>query len=159
MAGVRLWVKRFDIKPTILQQKLYGIIDNDKTRRGVNRIIADLIEPYVPFKSGALRQSVQVGPKQIRWTVPYARYQYYGEVYGPNFPIMSKGVIVGWWSPEKKHPTGRELGVPGFWKGWKFGYTTPGTKHHWIDQMLQNDRRSMQLRITNYLKRRAKEIK
>ena len=160
MPGVRVTVS---VNKTALQKKLLTIVDNDTTRRGVNQIIADMIEPYVPMKSGALRQSVHVGPKTISGgygTSAYARYQYFGEVYGPNIPIMRQGVIVGWYSQPgvKKHPTGRELGIPGYWRGWTFGYTTPGTKHHWDKLMLQNDKRVMQIRITNYLKRRAKEL-
>lgn len=158
MAGVRIKIRPKKVNWTVLQQKLMELVGNDKTKRGVNQIIADMVEPYVPMKSGALRQSVLVGPKTISWTSVYARYQYYGEVYGPNFPIMSNGTIIGWYSPEKKHPTGRELGLPGYWKGWTFGYTTLGTGHHWIDKMLENDKQSMQLRITYYLKRRAKEM-
>ena len=155
MAGTRRKVK---INRTALQHKLLDVVGNDKTLRGINQIIADMIEPYVPMKSGALRQSVRVGPKTISWTLPYARYQYFGEIYGPNFPIISQGMIVGWYSPEKKYPTGRELGLPGEWMGWVFGYTTPGTKHHWIDEMMKTEKRTMQIRITNYLKRRAKEL-
>lgn len=157
MAGVRIKPK---VNRTKLQRKLLDLVGNEKTKRGINQIIADMVKPYVPYKSGSLRESVQVGPKTIAWRKVYARYQYYGEVYGPNFPIMSGGKIVGWYSRpgEKKHPTGRELGLPGEWKGWTFGYTTPGTKHHWLDEMMMYDKRAMQLRITNYLKRRAKEL-
>ena len=154
MAGIRI---RPNLNKTKLQVMLHFLTDDTETLKGVNQIIADMVKPYVPAKSGALRESVRVGPKTISWTLPYARYQYYGEVYGPNFPIIKEGTIVGWYSPAKKYPTGRELGLPGEWMGWKFGYTTPGTKHHWIDEMMQNDKQSMQMRITNYLKKRVKE--
>ena len=41
---------------------------------------------------------------------PYAHYQYYGEVYGPNFLVEVGGETV-WRSPKngKKSPTGRKL--------------------------------------------------
>lgn len=157
MAGVRVTVK---LKRTALQQKLLKLIGNNKTLRGINQIIADRTEKYVPARSGALRNSVQVGPKTIAWRSVYARYQYYGQVYGPNFPIMFGGQIVGWYSlpGQKKHPTGRELGLPGYWKGWTFGYTTLGTGHHWIDKMLAEEKQGLQISITAYLKRRAKEM-
>ena len=156
MAGVRVRVKS---NRTPLQRKLLAVVDNDTTRRGINQIIADMANEYVPMQSGDLRASVgRVGPKTISWSAEYARYQYYGQVYGPNFPVIQGGNVVGWYSPEKKYPTGRELGVPGFWRGWTFGYTTPGTGHHWIDKMMANDKRTMQLRITAYLKKRAREV-
>jgi len=152
-------VEKF-ITPTELQQKLLGIIGNDKVKKGVNQIIGERANKYVPMKSGALRESMHVGPKTITWGsgLDYGRYQYGGVVYEQNIPITSKGTIIGWYSKPgvTKVPTDRELGVPGEWKGWTFGYTTPGTKHHWIDEMLQHERRAMNTEITTYLKRMAK---
>lgn len=104
------------------------------------RILADCT-PLVPMDTGALRRSgcFPDGPygNWIEWgrgLKPYARYQYFGEVYGPNHPITKNGTIVGWFSKGKRRPMGRELGVPGEWKGWRFGYTTADTKHHWFDE-------------------------
>lgn len=168
------------ITPTILQQKLLDIIDNDEVRRGVNKIIADRTNKYVPMKSGALRESVKIGPKTISWGsgLNYARYQYGGEIYRTNYPIIQGGTlsgffrkagkrypffqggtITGWYSiPNlQKVPSGAELGKPGEWRGWRFGYTTPGTHHHWIDEMLRTEKRSMNIQITNYLKREARK--
>lgn len=161
MAGITIRPSRY-VESTDLQNKLLQIIGKDSTKRGVNMIIADMVKPYVPKKSGTLRDTVKIGPRTIVFGsgLPYARYQYMGEVYGPNHPIMQNGIVVGWFSKpgEKKVPTGRELGLPGEWRGWKFGYTTPGTKHHWFQEMLENDKRTMQIRITNYLKKKAKEV-
>ena len=70
---------------------------------------------YVPMKSGTLFQQTTITSGQnwgqIEHTVPYARYVYYGEVYGPNYPIFQAGQIVGWYSPRgrAKHPTGRKM--------------------------------------------------
>ena len=156
MAGKRIRIK---LEATDLQQQLLSVVDSESTRRGINEIVGEMANKYVPAESGALRESMHAGPKTVTWSTPYARYQYYGEVYGPNFPIESQGIIVGWFSRpgERKHPTGRELGIPGEWKGWTFGYTTPGTKHHWYNRMLDNDKRVLQIRITNFLKRKFRE--
>ena len=158
MAGKRIRVK---LDSTALQERLLSVVDRESTRRGINQIVGEMTNKYVPAKTGALRDSMKAGPKTITWSAPYARYQYYGEVYGPNFPIESGGNIVGWFSRpgEKKVPTGRELGIPGEWKGWTFGYTTPGTRHHWYKQLLDNDMRVLQIRITNFLKRKKKKKK
>lgn len=70
---------------------------------------------YVPMKSGTLSQQTTITSGQnwgqIEHTVPYARYVYYGNVYGPNYPIYQAGQIVGWYSPrgKAKHPTGRKM--------------------------------------------------
>ena len=52
-----------------------------------------------------------IGQGLIVYATPYARYLYYGEIYGPNFPIFEGGELAGFRSPKgkKKHPTGRPL--------------------------------------------------
>lgn len=163
--SVRVKVSKF-VTPTDLQRKLLEIIGNDRVKRGVNQIIGERANEYVPMESGALRESMKVGPNTITWGqgLDYARYQYGGEVYAPNYPITvgrkDNKMVVGWRTPPgtTKYPTGRELGVPGEWHGWKFGYTTPGTHHHWIAEMLNNEQRAMNVQITAYLKRAAKEL-
>lgn len=73
--------------------------------------------PYCPFETGTLAKSPyrasQPGSGLVVYPGPYARYLYYGEVYGPNIPVFEddSGVPTRWFSPpgEKKHPTGRLL--------------------------------------------------
>lgn len=69
--------------------------------------------PYVPFDEGVLAGSANtatdVGSGEVIYDTPYARYLYYGEVYGPNIPIVEGGEITGYWSPPEKHPTGAKL--------------------------------------------------
>ena len=77
-----------------------------------------LYRPYVPFKEGALYNTVNItgggNNAIIEHTVPYAHYAYEGEVYGPNVPIMQGGAIAGFYSPIKpKHPTGKMLHFSG----------------------------------------------
>lgn len=96
------------------------------------QVVADC-EPLIPFQQGALRGSVDypdgIYRGTIQWGgdavgVPYAHYQYMGEVYGPNIPIRdAEGNITGYWSPPKKHPTGRQL-----------QYHTAGTGDHWFEK-------------------------
>lgn len=71
-----------------------------------------LYKPYVPFYTGKLANGVRYEPKCIEHVVPYAHYQYTGEVYGPNYPITRSGRVVGYYSPPRKHPTGRALQYP-----------------------------------------------
>ena len=71
------------------------------------------MDKYTPKRTGALIRSATLGTKigsgHIVYNSPYARYQYYGEIYGPNIPIYKDGELTGWRSPPKKHPTGREI--------------------------------------------------
>lgn len=171
MASVRIKVNTQNVE-TALQKTLKTIVTDEQTLKGVNTIIADAAEKYIPLgKTGNLSNPKYrtIGPKTITWGtgLGYAKYQYYGEVYGPNRPRFEKGNtsrIVGWYSPELKYPTGRTLGTPRFLynrKGqvvWKFGYSTPGTRHHWVAEMWDHDSRIVNIKITKYLQRRKKEL-
>lgn len=77
-----------------------------------------LYRRYVPFKEGILYNQVRIsGGKEegvIEHTAPYAHYMYEGMVYGPNYPIVQAGVVVGYYSPKApKHPTGRRISYRG----------------------------------------------
>ena len=90
------------------------------------QVVADC-DPLIPFQQGALRNSVNypqgIYGGEIEYNTPYAHMLYVGEVYGPNIPIRdSEGNITGWYSPPKKHPTGRPI-----------QYHTPGTGKEWFE--------------------------
>lgn len=69
--------------------------------------------PYVPFDEGVLAGSTntatKIGSGEVVYDTPYARYLWYGEVYGPNIPIVENGEVVGYRSPPEKYPTGRQI--------------------------------------------------
>lgn len=90
------------------------------------QVVADC-DPLIPFQQGALRNSVNYPDGlyggTIEYNTSYAHMLYVGEVYGPNIPIRdSDGNITGWYSPPKKHPTGRPI-----------QYHTPGTGKEWFE--------------------------
>lgn len=96
------------------------------------QVVADST-PLIPFRQGALRNSVTypegIYGGQVKWDTPYARYQYGGQVYGPNFPKFDEvGNLIGWASPPKKYPTGRKL-----------QYNTPGTGAEWFEVAKQRN--------------------
>ena len=158
------WVRLYTLGnyQTELQQKLLGVLDDNSVHTEINQIIADMVKPYVPKDSGKfpsrnpadypgrLRESASVTANGITWRTPYAHYVYRGELYEPNIPIHPKGdpkTILGFYSPkgETKHPTGKSL-----------AYSTDGTGPHWFELMLMQERRRMNVRITNYLKAECK---
>ena len=157
-ATIKIEVQKFR---TTKQEELLKLLNDKQVRKQINTLIKDAINPFVPMKSGALRRSAIVTHLSITWGrgLKYGRYQYYGEVYGPNYPIVRDGAIVGWYSKPgvKKHPTGRELGVPGEWRGWRFGYTTPGTQHHWDKKFTYEVKLKTNQEITRYLKKECKK--
>lgn len=86
---------------------------DDKLKLYANTRLAAYCQPYVPMgASGMLSGKRLITPEYVEYVQPYARYQYGGEVYGPNIPVRNEaGAIIGWFSPpkQKKHPTGRAL--------------------------------------------------
>ena len=70
------------------------------------QVVADSA-PFVPFRQGALRNSVRypdgVYGGIVEYDTPYAHYLYKGVVYGPNIPLKdAEGNIIGWTSPPNK---------------------------------------------------------
>lgn len=109
-------VGKFDFKMDstneILKKRnleLYGAV-----QRMIDSEVIRWCEPYVPFDEGALTRSASlatdVGSGRVIYNTPYAHYQYYGVVYGPNIP-MTIGGEKTFRSPahQIKQPTNRKL--------------------------------------------------
>lgn len=118
-----------DVKKFI---KKYGVDTGGHVQKAVDAAVIRECFPYVPFDEGILAGSAntatEIGSGEVIYDQPYARYLYYGEVWGPNIPIVENGEIVGWKSPKEKHPTGREL-----------QYNTdknPLAGSHWFDRAM-----------------------
>ena len=100
------WHPRFGAVMTERLQKAQRFIDSECMR---------LMVPYTPRRNGMLEESVKlgtvIGSGELLYLSPYARYLYYGEIYGPNIPIFEGGQLVGFFSPpgQKKYPTGRQM--------------------------------------------------
>lgn len=91
-----------------------GLQPGGKVQRYIDRECISLMKPYTPFLNGILEKSATtdtvIGSGIIRYRGPYAHYQYYGIVYGSNFPKYDDaGEIIGWASPPKKYKTNRPL--------------------------------------------------
>ena len=92
-----------------------GLKPGGKVQKFIDSEVIRLCDPKVPFATGVLKHSAitasVIGQGMVVYATPYARYLYYGQVYGPNIPRYEAGELVGFWSPpgKKKHPTGRKL--------------------------------------------------
>lgn len=93
--------------------KKFGVGEGGYIQEIVDAAVIKACSPYVPYAEGALEGSAsnatKIGSGEIIYDTPYARYLYYGEVYGPNIPIVENGDITGYWSPPEKFPTGKKL--------------------------------------------------
>lgn len=67
-----------------IQEKVESLL-NDDTMLEINKLFADMCDPYVPFQTGALAD-VKVTPHGVEYNVPYAYAQYYGEF--PHSPAV-----------------------------------------------------------------------
>ena len=94
-----------------------GLQPNGPVQKRVDTECIRLMQPYIPMDQGVLTgafQQTQIGSGRIIQSTPYARYQYYGELYVD--PQTGKGAfhdpISGrfWSRPNvQKIPSGRSL--------------------------------------------------
>ncbi len=99
----------------ILQK--FNLEKGGRVQQTIDKAVIDYSLPYVPWETGTLAKSAygatRLGSGKVVYPGPYAHYQYYGEVYGPNIPVFEddSGIPTRFFSPpgQKKHPTGRSL--------------------------------------------------
>lgn len=77
--------------------------DGQKVQETIDSLCITYMGPYIPFKSGVLASSFGqtiIGSGKIIQQTPYAKYQYYGQLYVD--PITGKGAFYnpkyGFWS-------------------------------------------------------------
>ena len=95
----------------------FNLQSGGKVQQVIDKAVIDKSLAYVPWDSGTLGKSAygatEIGSGKVVYPGPYAHYQYYGEIYGPNIPVFDddSGTPTRFFSPpgRKKHPTGREL--------------------------------------------------
>ena len=130
-----LFTEDVKIKDTAQLLEQFGLEPGGRVQQAIDKAVIDYTDPYVPMLTGLLSQSVysetELGSGVVVYPGPYARYLYYGEVYGPNIPVFEddSGVPTRFFSPkgEKKHPTGKAL-----------QYSTemhPLAGSHWFERM------------------------
>lgn len=92
-----------------------GLDKGGRVQQAIDAAVIRHCIPYCPFDTGTLAKSPYGAstPGKVVYDTPYARYLYYGEIYGPNIPVFedSSGEPTRFFSPpgRKKHPTGRKL--------------------------------------------------
>jgi len=92
-----------------------GLLPGGAVQKCIDSAVIRYCEPYTPYDTGTLAHSpntaTDIGSGVIVYPGPYARYQYYGNVMGPNIPIKQGGEVVGFFSPpnREKHLTGAKL--------------------------------------------------
>lgn len=122
----------------------------DKDGRVVRRLrdTSDrLMMPFIPGGAGGQLAKLKTYPSnhEIKYTSPYAKYQYYGKMYiSPKLGVS--GILLKsdrWWSPkgEKKTPTSKKL-----------KNHTSGTGPKWNELMMQRRKNDLVKDVENYIK-------
>ena len=123
---------RLDLSELNTALERRGLTPGGKVQKVVDLAVIRYCDPKVPFDTGTLKHSAitasAIGDGMIVYATPYARYLYYGEVYGPNIPIFETGELAGFYSPpgKAKHPTGRALTYRG----------APERGAHWFERAM-----------------------
>ena len=109
-------IKQQKIEVNLAWNKVFSKEYTDRfnnTQKYVDSECIRLMVKYTPARNNILYKAATLGTKigsgHIYYNSPYARYLYYGEIYGPNIPIYEQGKLVGFYSPPSKSPTGREM--------------------------------------------------
>ena len=97
--------------------KKFHLEEGGLVQQTIDKSVIDWNLKYCPWDVGVLAKSpysaTVIGSGKVVYPGPYAHYQYYGEVYGPNIPVFEDdtGIPTRYFSPphQKKHPTGRKL--------------------------------------------------
>ena len=104
------------------------------------------MNPFIPMDNGMLRRNkTYPSNNEIKYTSPYAKYQYYGKMYiSPKLKVS--GIILKkydrWWSPEgeTKIATNKKL-----------KYHTSGTGPKWNELMMQRRKNDLVKDIENFI--------
>lgn len=73
----------------------------------IHNLFAKMMDPYVPFLEGPLSQTVEITPKSVKYTQPYAHYQYTGEDF--NFTRDYHPLASAYWDKAMMAARGEEF--------------------------------------------------
>ena len=69
---------RADVNMGALADKFNELVNDEALKLAMNQTLAKDCDPYVPFLTGMLSQTLEITPEYVRYTQPYAHYQYNG---------------------------------------------------------------------------------
>lgn len=116
--------------------KDHGLDNNGRVIRFLRDDADRLMNPFVPMDNGMLRRN-KTYPKnnEIKYTSPYAKYQYYGKL------MLTKNGASWAKLGEKKVLTSKNL-----------KYHTSGTGPKWNELMMQRRKNDLVKDVENYIK-------
>lgn len=117
--------------------KDHGLNKDGRVTRFMRDTVDRLSNPFIPFDNGMLRRNkTYPSNHEIKYTSPYAKYQYYGKL------MLAKNGSSWAKLGEKKVKTSKNL-----------KYHTSGTGAKWEQLMLQRKKNDLVKDVENYIKR------
>lgn len=117
--------------------KDHGLNKDGRVTRFMRDTVDRLSNPFIPFDNGMLRRNkTYPSNHEIKYTSPYAKYQYYGKL------MLAKNGSSWAKLGEKKVKTSKNL-----------KYHTSGTGTKWEQLMLQRKKNDLVKDVENYIKR------
>lgn len=77
-------VTNVQIDVNAITGKLEELLDADTMER-VQRVFAEIIDPWTPFWTGNLHSDVTITDEGVTYNAPYAADKYYGEVFCKDY--------------------------------------------------------------------------
>lgn len=62
-----------------ISSRIEQAINDAGVKTEVHQALAEIVDPYVPYDTGALSKNIEVSAEGVRYTEEYASKQYYGE--------------------------------------------------------------------------------
>lgn len=126
--------------------KDHGLDEDGRVQQHLLTTAERFMNPFIPMDNGTLRRNkTYPSNHEIKYTSPYAKYQYYGKMYiSPKLGVSGIPLKSGrWWSPkgEKKIATSKNL-----------TYHTSGTGPKWDKLMMQRNKNTLIKDLENYIK-------
>ena len=117
--------------------KDHGLNKDGRVTRFMRDTVDRLSNPFIPFHNGMLRRNkTYPSNHEIKYTSPYAKYQYYGKL------MLAKNGSSWAKLGEKKVKSSKNL-----------KYHTSGTGGKWEQLMLQRKKNDLVKDVENYIKR------
>ena len=69
---------KVNIDVTGIEDRFVSLCKDPKLMLQAHQTLATDCDPYVPFLTGTLSQTLEITPEYVEYTQPYAHYQYHG---------------------------------------------------------------------------------
>lgn len=119
--------------------KSRGLGSDNRARKYLASQVQKFSDPYVPMNVGNLKNRVVIAEdgSTLTYTSPYAHYQYYGKVMGPNYTNGERF----WSGKAPKEYTGEKLTYHG----------APMRGARWVERMLADKRNDLAKSVEAYI--------